>query len=68
MRPWRGSRIENMGGKVAKGANICLAFSDTNSLELFFLLILHFSEVKWAVVLKKTHTPKGLELCLLFVF
>lgn len=56
MRPWRGSRIENMGGKVAKGANICLAFSDTNSLQLFFfLLILHFSEVKWAVVLKK-HT------------
>lgn len=36
MRPWRGSRIENMGGKVAKGANICLAFSDTNSLQLFF--------------------------------
>lgn len=54
MRPWRGSRIENMGGKVAKGANIW-AFSDTNSLQLFFFLILHFSEVKWAVVLKK-HT------------
>lgn len=35
MRPWRGSRIENMGGKVAKGANIW-AFSDTNSLQLFF--------------------------------
>lgn len=36
MRPCRGSRIENMGGKVAKRANICLVFSDTNSLQLFF--------------------------------